>query len=791
MNSDWSSQQLQKRREDDGTKSKFTNWTKVKPKTKKSPAKELLTTNGGKESIAPSKNRTGLDKRALSHDSAINDDCDTHVNQSESMVMERERIHVQSNMTNTFAFAMVCLLTFVTRFHKLDEPDHICWDETHFGKMGSYYINRTFFFDVHPPLGKMLIGLSGKLSGYDGSFAFDKPGDKYGDTQYMGMRVFCCLVGSSIVPFAYLSVMELVHSVPAAFLAAMLIVFDTGCLTLSQYILLDPILLCFIIGAFYCQIKFQSLSDQPFQQAWWFWMTATGIFLACAFSVKFVGLFIILLVGLLTAWDLWRLLGDLTLSKIILAKHLMARVTCLILLPAVVYIGFFAIHFKVLNHSGSGDGFYSSSFQSQLIGNSLYKASMPEDVAYGSVITLKNTRAGGGLLHSHWHLYPEGLGAQQQQITAYTHKDDNNKWLVKRFDHNPDDEDFKHPVQFVHHGDLIRLEHVATQRNLHSHMEPAPMSIRHQQVTCYGENGTGDVNDIWQVEIIGGKTGSVVKTVKTKLKLIHYLTGCALHSHSKTLPKWGWEQLEVTCNPYKRDKNTLWNVEDHINTRLPNSSFELFKPSFVETLLESHAVMLQGNSGLKPKEGEVTSRPWQWPINYRGQRFSGVNESDFRVYLLGNPVIWWGNLTVLALFCVLLCLWALWEQRGCVTQPHNKERNQRMFGAGAILVLGWALHYLPFYLMGRVLYFHHYFPAMLFNSMLSGIVLDFLLQSANIFISHRMIQLCHHGGFVFIMGIISYSFYRYSPLSYGMTGPNANNSTSVMSGLKWMDSWEF
>ena len=53
------------------------------------------------------------------------------------------------------------------------------------------------------------------------------------------------------------------------------------------------------------------------------------------------------------------------------------------------------------------------------------------DVAYGSVITLKNRRAGGGLLHSHPHLYPESVGVVQQQITAYSHKDENNKFLIK------------------------------------------------------------------------------------------------------------------------------------------------------------------------------------------------------------------------------------------------------------------------------------------------------------------------------------------------------------------------
>ena len=45
------------------------------------------------------------------------------------------------------------------------------------------------------------------------------------------------------------------------------------------------------------------------------------------------------------------------------------------------------------------------------------------DVAYGSIITLKNHRGGGGLLHSHHHLYPEGMGKyQQQQVGVWWHR---------------------------------------------------------------------------------------------------------------------------------------------------------------------------------------------------------------------------------------------------------------------------------------------------------------------------------------------------------------------------------
>uniref|UniRef100_A0A673BYW6 Protein O-mannosyl-transferase 2 n=1 Tax=Sphaeramia orbicularis TaxID=375764 RepID=A0A673BYW6_9TELE len=638
---------------------------------------------------------------------------------------------------------LVVGFSFSTRLYKIAEPPHVCWDETHFGKMGSYYINRTFFFDVHPPLGKMLIGLAGYMTGYDGTFPFIKPGDKYEDHNYWGMRGFCAVLGSFLPIFAYLIVLELSRSHMAALITATLLIFDTGCITISQYILLDPILMFFIMAAVLSMVKFNQQAYRPFTVPWWLWLVLTGVNLAGALGVKFVGLFVILLVGLNTVSDLWRLLGELSLSLADIAKHLLARVIGLILLPLFLYVTIFGIHFVVLNRSGPGDGFFSSAFQSRLIGNNLHNASMPEYLAYGSTITIKNLRIAGGYLHSHWHLYPEGVGARQQQVTAYLHKDYNNLWLNSKIPY---------------------LVIKKTTRNLHSHLHEAPLTKKHFQVSGYGINGTGDANDLWQVEVCGGRKGDLVKVLRSKVRFLHRATGCVLYSSGKTLPKWGWEQVEVTCSPYlKETPSSQWNIEDHINPKLPNISLSVLKPHFLEILLESHIVMLRGNSGLKPKDNEMNSKPWHWPINYQGLRFSGVNDTEYRVYLLGNPVVWWMNLGSLGLYFVMVAVASVTLQRGL-----SLEHSRILKSGGGLLLLGWLLHYAPFYTMGRVLYYHHYFPAMLFSSMLTGTKTSFYINTD-----------------------IVIFFYLFHPLAYGMTGPLAHDPGSTMAGLKWMDSWEF
>lgn len=53
------------------------------------------------------------------------------------------------------------------------------------------------------------------------------------------------------------------------------------------------------------------------------------------------------------------------------ARHFFARAFALILVPAIVYMLFFWIHFRVLSHSGTGDDFMSPQFQESLIGSPL------------------------------------------------------------------------------------------------------------------------------------------------------------------------------------------------------------------------------------------------------------------------------------------------------------------------------------------------------------------------------------------------------------------------------------
>lgn len=111
-----------------------------------------------------------------------------------------------------------------------------------------------------------------------------------------------------------MTVWDLTESNVAALVASAYLLFDVGMLTLNQYILLDPILLFFMSASVMAMVKVARATreQRAFTWHWWLWLTGSGTMIACTISVKFVGLFVVILVGLQTAYDLWMVLGDLT-----------------------------------------------------------------------------------------------------------------------------------------------------------------------------------------------------------------------------------------------------------------------------------------------------------------------------------------------------------------------------------------------------------------------------------------------------------------------------------------------
>ena len=179
---------------------------------------------------------------------------------------------------------------------------------------------------------------------------------------------------------------------------------------------------------------------------------------------------------------------------------------------------------------------------------------------------------GGGLLHSHIQSYP--TGSTQQQVTCYHYKDENNEWLVLPQWEQPE-YSANDPIRFLSDGDVIRLQHVPTTRNLHSHVVPAPVSKLNNEVSCYGNATVGDIHDYWEVQVVDDiKQGSKnhvkrIQSLTTRMRFRHKGLGCYLRADNTVLPQWGFKQIEVSCQKDVKpsDTHTYWNVESHWNDR--------------------------------------------------------------------------------------------------------------------------------------------------------------------------------------------------------------------------------
>ncbi|CDK27790.1 unnamed protein product [Kuraishia capsulata CBS 1993] len=668
--------------------------------------------------------------------------------------------------------ALLIVFASLVRLHSISNPDSVVFDEVHFGGFARKYINGDFFMDVHPPLAKMLFAGVASLGGFKGDFAFEKIGDKFpSNVPYVLMREFPAVLGIATCVLVYLTLRSTGCKPIVSLITAALFVIENANVTISRFILLDSPLLFFIAASVYSLKRVENAT--PFSFSWYRALFASGMSMGLALSSKWVGLFTIIWAGAVSAWNLWFTIGDLRISTKKIYGQIIVKVSVLLGIPFFLYLFFFSIHFQLLVNEGDGAAFMSSAFRS-----SFRDATIPQNtqanVGVGSVVTIRHLNTVGGYLHSHNHLYEGGSG--QQQITLYPHLDDNNKWEIELYNVS------EAPTQFepITDGTKIRLKHILTQRRLHSHDVRPVVSEQDWQneVSAYGYEGfEGDANDDFIVEIVKQKSKSGdaqnrVRAIETVFRLHHAMTGCYLWSHETKLPKWGFEQQEVTCPTQGIKSLGYWYIEQNVSPFLDASAERVSYPklTFFQKLLELHQRMWQVNKGLTASH-VYESRPASWPFLTRG--ISYWRNEGSQVYFLGNPVTWWASSVFLFGFSVYVVFSLLKWQRGYSVGSNSVVFNYNV--QMSHIVLGWAIHYFPSFLMERQLFLHHYLPALYFSIL--GVGQTFEVLYSYVLRPKRYVSVYL---FVILFTGALYYFVSLSPLIYGTPWIKSKCETSKL-----------
>jgi dolichyl-phosphate-mannose--protein O-mannosyl transferase len=186
---------------------------------------------------------------------------------------------------------LVLAMAAATRLPGLSEPVYIVFDEVHFGGFISDYLRGTNFFDIHPPLAKLIMAGAAKRSRYRGQTNFSRGGRPYGkDKSYVGMRRCPAMHSTFVPPLLTASLLLLRVPLGPSFLAGFLLTFEFTAIVQARIIVTDGIQYFFICVT----IFFVSLYTR---RPTWPVIFLQGIAAGCSLSCKFTGLCVLAVIG--------------------------------------------------------------------------------------------------------------------------------------------------------------------------------------------------------------------------------------------------------------------------------------------------------------------------------------------------------------------------------------------------------------------------------------------------------------------------------------------------------------
>ncbi|MCS7101106.1 MAG: phospholipid carrier-dependent glycosyltransferase [Burkholderiaceae bacterium] len=244
-------------------------------------------------------------------------------------------------------FALSALLHFIY----FDRPLTVVFDEVYFPKYVMAYLRGEYYFDLHPPLGKLILFVAGWLAGLDPGFSFAANHLPFPDSSYLVLRVPPRVAGTLLPLVLAALALQLGLSRFAAFAVGLLAALDNALLVMSRFALLDSFLLLFGFSALLLYLQGRTRG--------WPWLLAAAASGGAALAVKWTGL---AFVGLILLAEGWAFLQTRAVRHI-------ARIVATAATVAVIYVASFAAHFALGYRSGADDAAMSREFQATLAGN--------------------------------------------------------------------------------------------------------------------------------------------------------------------------------------------------------------------------------------------------------------------------------------------------------------------------------------------------------------------------------------------------------------------------------------
>lgn len=235
----------------------------------------------------------------------------------------------------------------------------------HFAGFLSRYFTGVHFFDIHPPLARLLLAAAAKAGGYvHRGLKITHIGQPYGETSYVPARAGAAFFGAATAPAGYDIARTIGLSRLSSLLLGVFLCLDQLLVIESRLILVDSQLAFFAIAALAAALR---LWRSPYGTGRRFgYLVATALLGGAAVSSKWTAAITPVLIAAVSATGLvFPVEGRLAVWEMGVAGALAIS----------VYVSAFFVHLKLLplaNTDDQDDLFMSRGFQATLVGNKHY-----------------------------------------------------------------------------------------------------------------------------------------------------------------------------------------------------------------------------------------------------------------------------------------------------------------------------------------------------------------------------------------------------------------------------------